>query len=189
MGCILTKGASCLREPPFPSVNQGCSADCRALGSCLPMCCYLTRTLSLLPPPPQTADMGLTENIGESGLCFELWFRRRRTREAYTLQAASPETKLKWTSSIAQLLWRQAAHNKGNVQTIMGSMRRFSGECGEDRKEAFRDSSRSGSRAMPETELSVRKEKARNFEEKSKCLHKRCRTAYWTGLRRTGATC
>ncbi|MEJ1280236.1 Rho guanine nucleotide exchange factor (GEF) 40 [Cricetulus griseus] len=60
----------------------------------------------------ETADMGLTENIGDSGLCFELWFRRRRAREAYTLQAISPETKLKWTSSIAQLLWRQAAHNK-----------------------------------------------------------------------------
>ncbi|ELV14129.1 Rho guanine nucleotide exchange factor 40 [Tupaia chinensis] len=60
----------------------------------------------------KTADMGLTENIGDSGLCFELWFRRRRAREAYTLQATSPETKLKWTSSIAQLLWRQAAHNK-----------------------------------------------------------------------------
>ncbi|XP_058522123.1 rho guanine nucleotide exchange factor 40 isoform X2 [Ochotona princeps] len=60
----------------------------------------------------KTADMGLTENIGDSGLCFELWFRRRRAREAYTLQAASPEVKLKWTSSIAQLLWRQAAHNK-----------------------------------------------------------------------------
>ncbi|XP_023380478.1 rho guanine nucleotide exchange factor 40 isoform X4 [Pteropus vampyrus] len=60
----------------------------------------------------ETADMGLTENIGDSGLCFELWFRRRRAREAYTLQAASPEIKLKWTSSIAQLLWRQAAYNK-----------------------------------------------------------------------------
>ncbi|XP_076983395.1 rho guanine nucleotide exchange factor 40 isoform X2 [Tamandua tetradactyla] len=60
----------------------------------------------------KTADMGLTENIGDSGLCFELWFRRRRAREAYTLQAASPEIKLKWTNSIAQLLWRQAAHNK-----------------------------------------------------------------------------
>lgn len=33
--------------------------------------------------------------------------------QAYTLQAASPEIKLKWTSSIAQVLWRQAAHNKG----------------------------------------------------------------------------
>ncbi|XP_077906530.1 rho guanine nucleotide exchange factor 40 isoform X1 [Ictidomys tridecemlineatus] len=60
----------------------------------------------------KTADMGLTENIGDSGLCFELWFRRRRAREAYTLQATSPEIKLKWTSSIAQLLWRQAAYNK-----------------------------------------------------------------------------
>uniref|UniRef100_F7FTM4 Rho guanine nucleotide exchange factor 40 n=1 Tax=Monodelphis domestica TaxID=13616 RepID=F7FTM4_MONDO len=60
----------------------------------------------------KTADMGLTENIGDSGLCFELWFRRRRSREAYTLQAPSSEIKHKWTSSIAQLLWRQAAHNK-----------------------------------------------------------------------------
>lgn len=68
----------------------------------------------------QTADMGLTENIGDSGLCFELWFRRRRAREAYTLQAASPEIKLKWTSSIAQLLWRQAAHNKGTYRGGMG---------------------------------------------------------------------
>ncbi|XP_072479753.1 rho guanine nucleotide exchange factor 40 isoform X1 [Notamacropus eugenii] len=60
----------------------------------------------------KTADMGLTENIGDSGLCFELWFRRRRSREAYTLQATSSDIKHKWTSSIAQLLWRQAAHNK-----------------------------------------------------------------------------
>lgn len=43
-------------------------------------------------------------------------------------------------------------------------------------------------RAVAETELSVRKEKARNSEEKSKCLYKRCRTAYWTGHRGTGVT-
>lgn len=82
----------------------------------------------------QTADMGLTENIGDSGLCFELWFRRRRAREAYTLQAASPEIKLKWTSSIAQLLWRQAAHNKGTRQNqgwAQGYGRRLAGEYGD----------------------------------------------------------
>jgi hypothetical protein len=75
--------------------------------------------------------MGLTENIGDSGLCFELWFRRRRAREAYTLQAASPEIKLKWTSSIAQLLWRQAAHNKGtgqNQERVCLGSRRLAGE-------------------------------------------------------------
>lgn len=88
----------------------------------------------------QTADMGLTENIGDSGLCFELWFRRRRAREAYTLQAASPEIKLKWTSSIAQLLWRQAAQNKGTRQSQgwggggawgLSYGRRLAGECGD----------------------------------------------------------
>ncbi|XP_039355089.1 rho guanine nucleotide exchange factor 40 isoform X4 [Mauremys reevesii] len=60
----------------------------------------------------KTADMGLTENIGESGLRFELWFRRRKLREAYTLQASSPEVKHKWTSAVAQLLWRQATLSK-----------------------------------------------------------------------------
>ncbi|XP_038226293.2 rho guanine nucleotide exchange factor 40 isoform X2 [Dermochelys coriacea] len=60
----------------------------------------------------KTADMGLTENIGESGLRFELWFRRRKLREAYTLQASAPEVKHKWTSAVAQLLWRQATLSK-----------------------------------------------------------------------------
>ena len=36
----------------------------------------------------QTADMGLTESVGESGLKFELWFRRRIAKETYVLQVA-----------------------------------------------------------------------------------------------------
>ncbi|XP_075774278.1 rho guanine nucleotide exchange factor 40 isoform X2 [Pelodiscus sinensis] len=59
-----------------------------------------------------TADMGLTENIGESGLCFELWFRRGRLRDAYTLQAPSPAVKHQWTGAVAQLLWNQATLSK-----------------------------------------------------------------------------
>lgn len=70
---------------------------------------------------PQTADMGLTENIGESGLRFELWFRRRKLREAYTLQASSPEVKHKWTSAVAQLLWRQATLSKGRRRWYGGA--------------------------------------------------------------------
>ncbi|XP_048373649.1 rho guanine nucleotide exchange factor 40-like isoform X2 [Sphaerodactylus townsendi] len=58
----------------------------------------------------QTACMGLTESVGPSGLRFELWFGRGPARQAYTLQAASPEVKHQWTNVIAQLLWRQAAH-------------------------------------------------------------------------------
>lgn len=34
----------------------------------------------------QTADVGLTESVGESGLKFELWFRRRKAGETYILQ-------------------------------------------------------------------------------------------------------
>ncbi|XP_051865747.1 pleckstrin homology domain-containing family G member 4B-like [Pristis pectinata] len=60
----------------------------------------------------KTADMGLTENIGDTGLRFELWFRRRRSNEAYVLQAETADVKRVWTRDIAQLLWRQASRNK-----------------------------------------------------------------------------
>lgn len=61
----------------------------------------------------QMAEIGLTENSGESGLCFEIWFRRRKSRDTYILQASSPETKQAWTSDITRILWEQAARNKG----------------------------------------------------------------------------
>uniref|UniRef100_A0A8D0G8F1 PH domain-containing protein n=1 Tax=Sphenodon punctatus TaxID=8508 RepID=A0A8D0G8F1_SPHPU len=57
----------------------------------------------------QTTSMGLTESVGPSGLRFELWFGRGTGRQTYTLQAASAEAKHRWTSTVAQLLWRQAA--------------------------------------------------------------------------------
>ncbi|XP_067835654.1 uncharacterized protein [Heptranchias perlo] len=60
----------------------------------------------------KTADLGLTENIGDSGLRFEVWFRRRRTNEAYVFQAESADVKQAWTRDIAQILWRQASRNK-----------------------------------------------------------------------------
>uniref|UniRef100_A0A8C5SPM4 Puratrophin-1 n=1 Tax=Laticauda laticaudata TaxID=8630 RepID=A0A8C5SPM4_LATLA len=58
------------------------------------------------------ADIGLTENSGESGLCFEIWFRRWKSRDTYVLQASSPEAKQAWTSDITRILWEQAARNK-----------------------------------------------------------------------------
>ena len=36
----------------------------------------------------QTTDLGLTENIGDSGLKFELWFRRRKPDETFVLQVS-----------------------------------------------------------------------------------------------------
>ncbi|XP_043914461.1 rho guanine nucleotide exchange factor 40-like [Protopterus annectens] len=60
----------------------------------------------------KTADIGLTENIGDSGLRFEIWFRRRKSKESYILQASSIEVKQAWADTLAQILWQQAARNK-----------------------------------------------------------------------------
>ncbi|XP_074070557.1 puratrophin-1 [Macrotis lagotis] len=70
----------------------------------------------------KTADIGLTENSGESGLRFEIWFRRRKAGDTFVLQALTPEKKQAWTADIASLLWRQAARNKELRMAEMVSM-------------------------------------------------------------------
>ncbi|CAN8186894.1 unnamed protein product [Coccothraustes coccothraustes] len=70
----------------------------------------------------KTADVGLTENCGDSGLRFEIWFRRRKSSDTYILQASSAETKQAWTSDIAKILWQQAARNKEIRMQEMVSM-------------------------------------------------------------------
>ncbi|XP_038630727.1 uncharacterized protein LOC119951619 [Scyliorhinus canicula] len=70
----------------------------------------------------KTADVGLTENIGDTGLRFEVWFRRRRSNEAYIFQAETADIKQAWTREIAQILWRQASRNKELRQQEMVSM-------------------------------------------------------------------
>ncbi|XP_075393339.1 puratrophin-1 isoform X2 [Tenrec ecaudatus] len=58
------------------------------------------------------ADLGLTESCGDGNLRFEIWFRRRKARDTFVLQATSSATKEAWTTDISRLLWRQAVHNK-----------------------------------------------------------------------------
>lgn len=70
----------------------------------------------------KTADIGLTENSGDSGLRFEIWFRRRKSSDTYILQASSAETKQAWTNDIAKILWQQAARNKEIRMQEMVSM-------------------------------------------------------------------
>ncbi|XP_051779061.1 rho guanine nucleotide exchange factor 40-like isoform X2 [Erpetoichthys calabaricus] len=60
----------------------------------------------------KTADIGLTENIGDSGTRFEIWVRHSKSKEAYILQARSPDVKQMWTQDLARLLWSQAMRNK-----------------------------------------------------------------------------
>ncbi|KAM7405580.1 hypothetical protein PAMP_000019 [Pampus punctatissimus] len=61
----------------------------------------------------KTADVGLTESTGDDGLRFEIWFRRRTTKnQTFILQAAATDVKYTWTSNIARILWTQATRNK-----------------------------------------------------------------------------
>ncbi|CAL8337788.1 unnamed protein product [Lota lota] len=60
----------------------------------------------------KTSDLGMTHNSGCSGLCFEIWFRRRKSQDTYTLQASCREVKEAWTKDLTRILWEQALHNR-----------------------------------------------------------------------------
>lgn len=56
----------------------------------------------------------MTETSGDNALRFEIWFRRRTSKnQAYILQAGNADIKHAWTSDIARILWQQATRNKG----------------------------------------------------------------------------
>lgn len=63
----------------------------------------------------QTSDIGMTHNSSVSGLCFEIWFRRRKREDTYTLRASSMEVKKAWTTDLERILWDQAAHSRGSA--------------------------------------------------------------------------
>ncbi|KAK2815304.1 hypothetical protein Q7C36_023570 [Tachysurus vachellii] len=70
----------------------------------------------------KTAEIGMTENVGDSGLRFEIWFRRRKSQDTFILQAGSSESKAVWTSIIGKILWRQALRNRELRMQEMVSM-------------------------------------------------------------------
>ncbi|KAM9783254.1 pleckstrin homology domain-containing family G member 4B [Neosynchiropus ocellatus] len=70
----------------------------------------------------KTAEIGMTENVGDSGLRFEIWFRRRKSQDTFILQAGSAEVKAVWTSVIGKILWRQALRNRELRMQEMVSM-------------------------------------------------------------------
>ncbi|XP_077432663.1 pleckstrin homology domain-containing family G member 4B isoform X2 [Vanacampus margaritifer] len=70
----------------------------------------------------KTAEIGMTENVGDSGLRFEIWFRRRKSQDTFILQASSVEIKAVWTTIIGKILWRQALRNRELRMLEMVSM-------------------------------------------------------------------
>uniref|UniRef100_A0A3Q1ITN4 Uncharacterized protein n=1 Tax=Anabas testudineus TaxID=64144 RepID=A0A3Q1ITN4_ANATE len=70
----------------------------------------------------KTAEIGMTENVGDSGLRFEIWFRRRKSQDTFILQASCAEVKAVWTAIIGKILWRQALRNRELRMQEMVSM-------------------------------------------------------------------
>lgn len=73
-------------------------------------------------------DIGLTARIGITK--FEIWFRKRKPNDTFTLQANSEEIRKAWTEEISQLLWKQALKNRGTLlicdsKTITGLIKKI----------------------------------------------------------------
>nr|XP_033819532.1 uncharacterized protein KIAA1755 homolog isoform X2 [Geotrypetes seraphini] len=60
----------------------------------------------------KTSEIGLTHTSGGSALCFEIWFRRRKSQDTYILQASSVDVKEAWTTDLQAILWDQAIKNR-----------------------------------------------------------------------------
>lgn len=58
-------------------------------------------------------DIGLTAKIGDSPTKFEIWFRKRKPNDTFTIQATSEDVKKAWAEELSQLLWKQAIKNRG----------------------------------------------------------------------------
>lgn len=65
----------------------------------------------------KTTDIGLTAVIADSPTKFEIWFRKRKPGDTYTLQCASEEIKNAWAEELSKLLWKQALRNRGKCDS------------------------------------------------------------------------
>lgn len=67
------------------------------------------------------SDLGLTENVGSSGLKFEIWFRKL-TGESWIVLAQNAHVKNRWVNAIENLLWTQALKNRESRLTDLSAM-------------------------------------------------------------------
>ncbi|XP_058457064.1 uncharacterized protein LOC131434407 [Malaya genurostris] len=70
----------------------------------------------------KTSDIGLTAHVGDSPYKFEIWFRKRKPGDTWTLQTMSEDIKNAWTDEVSKLLWKQAKRNREVRLAEMSSM-------------------------------------------------------------------
>lgn len=59
------------------------------------------------------SDLGLTAEVGDSTTKFEIWYRKRKPCDTFTLQSMSEDIKKAWAEELSNLLWKQALRNRG----------------------------------------------------------------------------
>jgi hypothetical protein len=52
--------------------------------------------------------------VGDSNTKFEIWFRKLKPNDTFTLQSISEDIKQAWTEELSNLLWKQARKNRGD---------------------------------------------------------------------------
>lgn len=57
----------------------------------------------------------MTAKIGDSSTKFEIWFRKRKPNDTFTLQSMSEDIKQVWSEELSNLLWKQAVKNRGKM--------------------------------------------------------------------------
>ncbi|RZF45672.1 hypothetical protein LSTR_LSTR010395 [Laodelphax striatellus] len=70
----------------------------------------------------KTSDIGMTARVGDSSTKFEIWFRKRKPNDTFTLQSMSEDVKLAWTEELSNILWKQALKNREMRMAEMSSM-------------------------------------------------------------------
>ncbi|XP_025409795.1 rho guanine nucleotide exchange factor 40-like isoform X2 [Sipha flava] len=70
----------------------------------------------------KTSDIGFTAKVGDSNTKFEIWFRKRKPGDTYTLVSMSEDIKQAWTDELSNLLWKQALRNREIRLAEMSSM-------------------------------------------------------------------
>ncbi|XP_060843323.1 puratrophin-1-like isoform X1 [Rhopalosiphum padi] len=70
----------------------------------------------------KTSDIGFTAKVGDSNTKFEIWFRKRKPGDTYTLVSMSEDIKQSWTDELSNLLWKQALRNREVRLAEMSSM-------------------------------------------------------------------
>lgn len=67
----------------------------------------------------KTSDIGFTAKVGDSNTKFEIWFRKRKPGDTYTLVSMTEDIKQAWTDELSNLLWKQALRNRGMSRQLV----------------------------------------------------------------------